>query len=1003
MCARIIATEELNPSQRAAIEHGEGPMVVVAGPGTGKTSVITERICCLLESDPALGGGSILGLTYTDKAAGEMLSRVRKSLGERASGICLKTFHSFCYDVILKQRFPDIETLDETDHWIFLRRNFAALGIHHYTKVNDIGGFLDDFIKFFSQCQDHLVTPDDFQQYADSRLEEYQKDKNTLDAETQEQSEGELDRLQEVARAYRVSEELLREENLITYGGQIHRAVDLLRGDASLLRELQTRFRFVLVDEFQDTNRAQIELIWLLAGEHRNIFVVGDHNQAIYRFRGASFGSFHLLAHYFGAPAIDGQPQRMPSIRLRRNYRSTAHILNVAQHVIKSNGAPPQPEWDGELEPNREGGPRIRVANFGSEVDEAAWIAGEIEKAHTSGEPWRNFAILYRKHAHRKELLDIFREREIPFSIRNLSILHNTLCRDLIAWLRLINSHYDNVACARVLGMPYWGFTAEDIVRLAERAGRDSLFDALDAQQHELPFSVPQRRTAELLEFVNGLRQQTRKARASEFFTILVQALEIAPLANETDALVLARIGKFIQDWERKGSLAGEKRLHDFIRYLEFFLEAKGKLTLDEDPGSDGVQLMSVHGAKGLEFPHVFIVRLGKGDFPGREKKPKLEFPADLIKDEQPEYDSYIREERRLFYVALTRAQLGLTLTAVINNRKPVSAFLEDVRGSSDLLKRDLKILEPTVSHPSKRAKSATPSSDPLQPGLFSSSGSPPRAYSQIAAWANSYRPPFKTPLPLSASAVDSYNMCPLKFLFSDVWGIGGGAHSQLTFGNVIHTVLCQLGKAVLRGHPIPLEDFLAIYEREWKSVGFIDNLEEQEYKKAGREQLTAFFKSFSAAPPEVLAVEKQFRMPMPEDVVVTGRMDRIDRCPGGGVEIVDYKTGSPKKEPDARKNAQLSIYALAAKDVFEWDPERLVFYYLRSNDPVAVPPDEKNLAKAQKGLLDVARQVRAGSFPANPGYFCPRCDYFSICPAQEQISGDQPSPAIAIADSKEV
>jgi DNA helicase-2/ATP-dependent DNA helicase PcrA len=1003
MCARMITTEELNPSQRVAIEHGEGPMVVVAGPGTGKTSVITERIRCLIESDPALEGGSILGLTYTDKAAGEMLHRVHKSLGERASGICLKTFHSFCYEVILKQRFPELETLDQTDHWIFLRRNFAALGIRHYTKLSDIGGFLDDFISFFSRCQDHLVTPDGFQQYADSRLEEYQKDKNTLDTETQKQSEGELDCLQEVARAYRVSEELLREENLITYGGQIHRAVNLLKGDASLLRELQTRFRFVLVDEFQDTNRAQIELLWLLAGEHRNIFVVGDHNQAIYRFRGASFGSFHLLARYFGASTADGQPPRMPSIRLWRNYRSSRHILNVAQHVIEMNGAPPQPEWAGKLEPNREGGPRIRVANFGSAADEAAWITGEIQKAHASGEPWRNFAILYRMHAHREELLNVFRERDIPFSIRNLSILHNALCRDLIAWLRLINSGYDNVACARVLGMPYWRFTPEDIVRLAERAGHDSLFNTLDAQQHELPFSEPQRRTAELLEFVSGLRQQSRKMRASEFFTTLVQALEITPLAKGTDALVLARVGEFIRDWERKGSLAGEKRLHDFIRYLEFFLEAKGKITLEENPGSDGVQLMTVHGAKGLEFPHVFVIRLGKGDFPGREKKQKLEFPTALMKDEKPEEDFHTREERRLFYVALTRAQLGLTVTAVINNRKGASVFFEDVRGSVDLLKCDLKILEPTVSQPSKPAESAPPPASTVQSSLFSSAGAPTRVFSQIAAWANNYRPPLETPLPLSASAVDGYNMCALKFLFSDVWGIGGGAHSQLTFGNVIHNVLRQLGQSVLKGHRISLEDFLGIYEREWKSIGFLDDVEEQEYKKAGREQLTTFFKTFSTAPPEVLAVEKQFRMPMPEDVVVTGRMDRIDRRSDGGVEIVDYKTGAPKKESDARKNAQLSIYALAAKEVFEWDPKRLVFYYLRSNEPVAVPPDEKNLRKAQEGLLDVARQFRAGSFPAKPSYFCPRCDYFSICPEQERISGDSPSPAIATSDSREI
>ena len=289
----------LNAEQRAAVEHGEGPLLVVAGAGTGKTRVITERIRNMLESDPTLAGENILGLTFTNKAAGQMKSRVVKAAGERAEGVWLSTFHSFCLEKILRAANPDIQPLDEIDHRILLRRNIAELGLVLFRRLAEPAEFLKDFQTFFSRCQDELVTPDDYQRYVDALRRTHDARKKAYEPDALAIAEEEVARQEELARVYRVSERLLRERNLYTFGAQLLQAVETLRSDAELLARMRDQYRYILVDEFQDTNIAQLELLWLLAGDRRNILAVGDDDQAIYRFRGASFGSFTIFLERF--------------------------------------------------------------------------------------------------------------------------------------------------------------------------------------------------------------------------------------------------------------------------------------------------------------------------------------------------------------------------------------------------------------------------------------------------------------------------------------------------------------------------------------------------------------------------------------------------------------------------------------------------------------------------------------------------------------------------------
>ncbi len=982
----------LNAEQQRAVDHGEGPLLVVAGAGTGKTRVITERIRNLLETHPELSGENILGLTFTDKAAGEMRHRVVKAIGERAEGVWISTFHKFCLEKILRVANPDLKVLENVDHWILLRRNLSELGLKHFARLADPGEFLNDFIQFFSRCQDELVTQEDYERYVRELREKYNAQKKSLEPDAQRLAEEELARQEELARAYGVSERLLSERNMFTFGAQLMQSVELLRKDAALLERMRDQYRFILVDEFQDTNIAQLELLWLLAGDRRNIVAVGDDDQAIYRFRGASFGSFTIFLKRFCGVTdknlTDGVKRFIAP--LTQNYRSTKRILNVAREVILHNEKSALLSVK-TLTTENVAGEKIRVAEFGGSEEEAHWVASEIERLHGPGNPWRNFAVLYRKHSHRDRLLVALRRKEIPFVIKNFSILSSTLVRDLLAYLRLIAVPADNVACSRVLAAPYWGLEPRDLVRLAERAEKNHhrpISDELDAAQSELPFTREGARLPELVALLNRLRQMAGKNTATALLHELIAALGLAPLPSQADRDYLDRFVKFVKDWEKASE---GKSLRDFVQYLNYFREAGGDVHLDAEPPEDAVQLMTVHAAKGLEFPHVYILQLNKRDFPSGSRPVVFEFPPELMKEEKPQGDFHIQEERRLFYVALTRARRNLTLSTVVNRWKKASPFLDDFLMNPKIQKFDAVQSAPKVIvPPSEEIAGAAP--DPKAPAaLFGPAGENARAYSRIALWAKSYHPPLAEPLQLSASSVETYEICPMKYLFQYVWKIRGGPHATMTFGNVMHTTIKEFVGEMRKRGKVSFEEVAAIYEREWSSAGFPDEYQEEEYRKAGREQLESFYRSYTARPPEVLYQEKFFELHLDHDVVVTGRMDQVNRVGAKDVEIVDYKTGKPRDAKKAGANFQLSVYALAAEEVLDVNPARLVFYNLTTNEAVFTERDAKALAKTKQTVAEVADEIRTGKFTAKPGFFCKFCDFKPLCPAHEQLISIQP------------
>lgn len=970
---------QLNDAQRRAIEHGEGPLLVIAGAGTGKTRVITERIRFLLERDSSLSGENILALTFTKKAAGEMRARVLKSAGERAEGVVLATFHSFC-EALHKESGPDRLTLETVDHWIVLRRNMRRLQLDKYRRLAEPGQFLNDFIQFFSRCQDELVSSRDYQRYAESLAAKLESERESLDEDTYKERLEEVQRQMEIARAYRASEELLLEKNRVSFGSLIAGAVELLERDEALRARLQERFRHILVDEFQDTNIAQLRLLELLSAPPRNIVAVGDNDQAIYRFRGASFGSFKLFLEKF-AGWKDGEDSTRFRVTLTENYRSTPNILRVATQVIGQNEVSADfPKKN--LSASKPEGEKIRIAELESPEEEARWVAQEIERLHRTGRRWKEFAVLYRQHAHRDLLVEELSGRKIPFVIAKLSILDHPLVKDVLAYLRLICRPFDDIACARVLAAPAWQLEPAELVRLAERAKKErkAIYDVLQLPQGQLPFDGSHAALGELLRSLSEQRKTLKRRTAREILGDLTEWLEIPQRAGEQDRKYVNRLAEFVKEWEPKSDT---RQLPEFLEYLEYFQQANGSISLEDDAPGDAVQLMTVHGAKGLEFAHVFVLRVNNRAFPASDRSPLFDFPLELMKEELPEGDFHIQEERRLFYVALTRAQDRLTLTTVTERKGRVPVFIEDILMDPDTKRRDVRQLAPKLPRPAEAAEPVAAGDAELQ--LFPASGGPPRIFSRIAEWAETFHPPAPEPLKLSPSGVMGYRTCPQQYLFDELWSLEGAPKATLTFGRVMHATIKRVMAEFRKGNSISFDDVQQIYETEWSDLGFEDEYQEEEYKKDGIEQLRVFHASMLESTPSVVEQEKSFELDLENNVIVSGRIDQINSLGGRNVEVVDYKTGRAKKDALAKKDLQLSIYAIAAKEIFEWNPVRLVFHYLQNNQRQETTRDAKQLEEAQGIVQEAAADIRAGQFPARPGSACRSCPYKPICPAHEE------------------
>jgi len=960
--------------QRAAIEHVEGPMLVVAGAGTGKTSVLTHRVEHLVREGHAQPH-EILALTYTVNAADEMRDRVGKLLGGKT--VQATTFHDYCLQ-LLKGVGKDFGVLDDKDLWIFLRRRIRELRLEHYIRAANIGQFLNDLLDFVSRCHDELVTPAKYEDYV-KRLERGEVPiPRVVKSKTALTDEEVLGRCREIARVFSMMERWLEEENLGTFSHMISRAHTVLHTDESILAQARSRARFILADEFQDANFAQIKILAKLAGPEGNLFSVGDPDQSIYRFRGASSEAFELFHRNFPAAKM---------VVLDKNRRSTTPILRTAFAVIDQNPPVFAKHSDGALayrraplvsardeEASKAGPPPANAPVLAIVLKERGSEAGDVvsqlcETHRKLRCKWSDFGILYRSHYQRDEVVQELAEKNIPFVIESMDVSDTPECRDLFACLNAVVSSGDDVSLFRVAALACFHVDADQlrqVMRSIARENREAQVIPLSSALDRVPGG------ADVSRAVQNVRDEIRRRDAKGRVALEIIVREFA--LDRTSPILQAAL-YFVQQWEMK-KINKSTDLKELVDYLEYFREAGGVIPLQAGEDENAVRLMTVHGAKGLEFPHVFILRASSPSFPSSFKETLVAFPRELRdQDSLTQADDktlHGQEERRLFYVAMTRARDTLRIyaregTGKVDKTPP--GYIRELMGNRSVSEW-FRFLPAGGAQATLDIAAAASSLYPQE--------------SQTTAW-------FDMPVldglhrRLSASAVDTYERCGLRFKLERDWRIPAKPAAAMQYGAAMHRVLKTYFDSIRLGRPKTADELIDLFRTDLASAKIQEAYQHELYERQGVIQLTDFLAAArSIDPSQVLQTEESFEIRL-GDIAVVGRIDRIDRRPDGKVAIVDYKTGKAKDQEDADESLQLSLYAIAAKEKWGYEVGALIFHNLEENVPVTTMRSESDLVATRERVKVAAEGIANNVFEANPGIHCNFCAYRSLCPVKEK------------------
>ena len=966
----------LNENQLRAVKHSFGPLLVVAGAGTGKTRVITERIRYLIEKK-GINPQEILALTFTEKASQEMVSRVGDIMPLGYEEPWVYTFHTFS-DRVLRSRGleigldPSYKILSSSDQWLLLRKNLFDLNIKYFRPLGNPTKFISAILTFISRLQDENISPEDFETFVN-------KD-NATNYETKEEE----NRWKELSYIYTRYNEIKIENSKMDFGDLISWTIKLFKERPNILSEYKQQFKHILIDEFQDTNYAQYELIKLLFPTdesfeknrdkeresekiHRSLVVVGDDSQSIYKFRGAAVSNIlQFMNEYKNAKMVT----------LLKNYRSSQEILDPAYNLIKNNnpdtlesklGISKKLQSEGRKEEKGKG-IKPEIVMLENLEDEVEYVISRILEI-LAKEPmytYKDFAILARANNHLDAFVMSLRKYGLPYQmVGNRGLYDRDEIRDILALLKVIINTSDGTSLYRTLNIESFNIPYNEISGLLSRSRyqKVELWEEMKKSKDE--------KVSFLVKTIEDFQKNITKATPTETVFKLVnsinylnQFLEEETVENELCIknlnLFLTKIQKFEVDHHNETKEM--PNILDLVDYLDMVIEAGENPAQAEIEDIDTINLMTVHSSKGLEFPVVFITNTVSGRFPTRNRSDEIEIPDKLIKESLPTGDEHIQEERRLFYVGMTRAKkyLFMTLSKNYGGKRDTipSGFLEET---------GIKMQEKESLEKKKGVS---------QSGLF--------------GIETKFRDPKinkiegKAPEYISYSQIDNYLICPLRYKYSYTLRIPVAPNHSLSFGNTIHETLKEFHTQKMFGKNPSLEDLLKIYERNWIPLGYLDDKHRKLRFESGKELLTKYFEKNKDITSKHIGLEKSFNLDI-EGIKLKGKIDRIDELPDGKIEIIDYKTGSIKTQKEVDQDTQMTIYTMAATEALKIKPDILSLYYVESGEKLSTKRTQKQVGAEKETIKDVVKGIKENSFEANPGKHCTWCDYKNICPFAEK------------------
>jgi DNA helicase-2/ATP-dependent DNA helicase PcrA len=956
--------EKLNKEQKEAVLHVKGPLLIVAGAGTGKTTVITQRIVNLIEKGLAKPE-EILAVTFTEKAAFEMEERVDKLLDFGYMDLWISTFHSFCERVLRENALDiglpnDFKILDNTAGWLLARQNLDKFDLDYYKALGNPTKFIQALISHFSHCKDQEVYPENYLEYAD-----------TLKTTDNGPEEMETQRITEVANAYHVYQKILLDNGCLDFGDLINYCLKLFKKRPLILKKYREKFKYILVDEFQDTNWAQYELIKLLAEPENNLTVCADDDQAIYRWRGASFSNIIKFQEDF---------PKAKRVFLIKNYRSSQNILDKSYNFIKQND-PDRLEFKNKISKKliantKEEGiiQHIHAKNLDGEVGETLKKILEIKKRDANS-VYNDFVILVRANDSAIPFIKALERANLPYQfLASRGLYSKPIILDIISYFKLLDNYHESSAAYRILKLSFLEISDSDIASITQYAHKKtkSLFEAM--QELSLIPGISGN-TKEQVAFVLSLIQKhSAESKEKSVSELLLAFLEDSGYLkhlvsnNELDKIDLVnQFYKKIKTFEEANI---EPTLKNFMEEINMELEAgeEGKLEFDPEKGPDMIKVMTIHGAKGLEFKYVFLVGMVDRRFPTDQRKDPIELPDELIKDIKPTGDVHLQEERRLCYVAMTRAKKELYFTSADDyggqRKKKFSRFLNEM---------------------GYKQKQDVPASGGVS---FLKKHEASRHVSRIA--------PQYLPDHFSFSQLAAFEKCPLQYKFGFILKVPVRGKSVFSFGHTMHNTLYDFfrfvnepeqknlfgEKAKTKKTDKLFEELLKFYEKNWVDEWYENKKNKEEYRENGKKILREFYKKYLENPPKILQTKDGLALELPFNLkiggnTIIGKIDRIDDLGNGEVQLIDYKTGTSKDKPEKE---QLFIYQMAANEILGLKPKMLSYYYLDDGKILSFLGSKMDLENQKQKILEQIEKIKNSEFNPTPGWQCQYCDFKDIC-----------------------
>ena len=1017
----------LNPEQLEIVTHSGGPQLVVAGPGSGKTRVIVERIIHLIGQ--GLKPSEILCLTFSEKAAEEMKERLEKITD--VSDMHISTFHSFCYDVLGDNVLDSgigigSGIMSRSSALVWALKNIDTFGFEHIELGNNTVNVIEALIDGISTFKDELITPEELSDYLEKKFK-----KQVELVEDVEQYDY-LQKLTDLLKIYIKHQDYLKKSKLIDFDEMITSTIALFEKKPNVLSRYHNKFKYLLVDEFQDNNFAQLNLVKLLSPEG-NITVVGDDDQSIYRFQGAYVANFQHFRDSF-----DNVTLRF----LSENYRSSQNIVNLASQLLEN--VPERQKK--QLFTNNEQGQKTVIARCNHDMSEVEFVVNKIKemvgtkisRRDRSESPlsYRDFAVLSRRRMDGKKFAQALNAYGIPATfVGEANIFNSSTGRDLLAYLDIASNPTESgLAIIRILKNS--GISDQNIARINQVAKRrkrtsssssDFVYDVLmdlnvpDLDQLDELFEIQK----QFQELTNLPHQNTV---SETIFQIMMSLTDLYKSATLSDSLAdrkkqvilkeLYNLSLEFESQNKNGTLA------EFIDYLKLLGEFEVELEENMEI-RDAIQVSTIHQSKGKEYPIVFITDVSQGKLPLRYQAKKFYVPNDLAKGllkAEDEKSLALQEERRLLYVAMTRAQNQLYIVFPtkyaqnVRQSKP-SEFLQEINFENNplvqlidfigttqetllqeqdkitILQQDLQSkatkfvnqmqLESAIARIADLARVKYFKQNKTLDGFDTGDLFSVESNRDVEALLVGEKIPLinKENLRLSATKYETYLKCPLQFKFAHILDVPTPERTYFNLGTAVHAVAEHLTKMEKEGIKPTQETAFEILEKNWNSDAYKSKKKEQEDYAKAKEMIQFYLNWVSENSNKAIDVEKRFKIDI-GGVAVTGSIDRVEQTPSGQYQVIDFKTGGVYETKNSiKEDTQMNVYAMAVEKIYGQLPEKTSLFYLKEGKMLENVIKTDNLERVKAKLDHVTQSILAEDFEARPEKgACYNCAFKSIC-----------------------